>query len=178
MEGNGRAAEKPMKDMKLCELSDASFRTVGSCHDLLHPEWEKIGDGRTVDFYRDILPLRLGQDTVASFSLCHALPRDPLVEAVEYHTSTEEAVLPLDGDIAMVFAPATPGGSVPFEKLKAYRIPRGTMVVLKAGAWHSGPYIVGSTAIHILVALPERTYANDCVVRELSAGERMRITGL
>ena len=102
---------------------------------------------------------------------------EPLIDAVEYHTSTEEAILPLDGDIAMAFAPATPAGSVPLEKMKAYRIPRGTMVILKAGAWHSGPYVIGSKAVHILVALPERTYANDCVVKKLSGTERLKITG-
>jgi ureidoglycolate lyase len=167
-----------MEDMRLCELTDANFRTVGTCHDMLHPEWEKIGDGKAVDFYRDILSLRLGKDASASFSLCHALSREPLVDAVEYHTSTEEAILPLDADIVMVLAPATPGGSVPLEKMKAYRIPRGTMIILKAGVWHSGPHVMGSAAVHILVALPERTYANDCIVRELGGAERMRITGL
>jgi hypothetical protein len=30
----------------------------------------------------------------------------------------------------------------------------------------------------ILVALPERTYANDCVVRELTGADAMRISGL
>jgi hypothetical protein len=40
----------------------------------------------------------------------------------------------------------------------AFRIPRGTMI--------------------ILVALPERTYANDCVVRELTGADAMRISGL
>ena len=167
-----------MKDMRLCELSDASFRTVGTCHDMLHPEWEKIGDGKTVDFYRDVLPLRLGQDTVASFSLCQSFPREPLVDAVEYHTSTEEAILPLDADIVMVFGPATAGASVPLEKLRAYRIPRGTMVILKAGSWHSGPHVMGSAAVHILVALPDRTYVKDCIVRQLGGAERMRMTGL
>ena len=145
---------------------------------MLRPEWEKIGDGRTVDFFRDILPLRLGVETVASFSLCHARSREPLIEAVEYHTSTEEAILPLDADIAMAFAPATPAGPVPLDRMTAYRIPRGTMVVLRAGAWHSGPYLIGAGAVHILVALPERTYANDCIVRELGPAERLRIAGL
>jgi hypothetical protein len=107
-----------MKNMKLCRLTETSFRTVGTCHDMLRSEWEKIGDGKAVDFFRDILSLRLGKDTVASFSLCCALSREPLIDAVEYHTSTEEAILPLDGDIAMAFAPATPAGSVSFERLK------------------------------------------------------------
>jgi ureidoglycolate lyase len=167
-----------MKNMKLCRVTETSFRTVGTCHDMLRPEWEKISDGKAVDFFRDVISLRLGSDTVASFSLCRALPREPLVEVVEYHTSTEEAILPLDADIVMACAPATPTGSVPLEKMKAFRIPRGTMVVLKAGAWHSGPYVLGSKAAHILVALPERTYANDCVVRELSGAERLKITGM
>jgi ureidoglycolate lyase len=167
-----------MMDIELCRLTETSFRTVGTYHDLLRPEWEKISDGKAVAFFRDILSLRLGTDTVASFSLCQALPREPLIDAVEYHTSTEEAILPLDADIAMALAPATPAGSVPLDKMKAFRIPRGTMVILKAGAWHSGPCVLGGGAVHILVALPERTYANDCVVRELAAAERLRITGL
>jgi len=149
-----------------------------TCRDMLRPEGEKISDGKEVDFFRDVISLKPGSDTVASFSLCRALSREPMVDAVEYHTSTEEAILPLDGDIGMAFAPATPAGSVPLERMTAYRIPRGTMVILKAGAWHSGPYVIGSKAVHILVALPERTYATDCVVRELSGAERLKITGI
>ncbi len=167
-----------MRDLELRDLTDPRFQAVGTCQDMLHPGGEKFGDGKTVDFYRDMLPLKLGKDAAASFSLCHARSREPLIQAVEYHTSTEEAILPLDADIAMAFAPATAAGSAPLDRMTAYRIPRGTMVILKAGAWHSGPYVIGSAAVHILVALPERTYANDCVVRELGAAETLRIAGL
>ncbi len=166
-----------MKSMKLLPLTDPGFKTVGTCHDMFHPEWEKIGDN-PVEFFRDILPLKLGKDAVASFSLCRAQHREPFVDAVEYHTFTEEAIIPLDADIAMAFAPATAAGIVPLEKMNANRIPRGTMIVLKTGAWHSGPYVIGKGPAHILVALPERTYANDCIVKELSDAERLTITGM
>jgi ureidoglycolate lyase len=166
-----------MRSMKLLPLTDPSFRMVGACHDMFHPEGEKLGDN-PVEFFRDMLPLKLGKDTTASFSLCRAQAREPFVDAVEYHTFTEEAIVPLDADIAMAFAPATATGTVPREKMNAYRIPRGTMIVLKTGAWHSGPYVIGKGPAHILVALPERTYANDCIVKVLSDAERLSITGL
>ena len=96
-----------MKNMKLCRLTETSFRTVGTCHDMLRPEWEKISDGKAVDFFSDVISLRLGSDTVASLSLCRALPREPLIEAVECHCSKEEAILPRDADIAMACAHGT-----------------------------------------------------------------------
>ena len=89
-----------------------------TCRDMLRPEGEKISDGKEVDFFRDVISLKPGSDTVASFSLCRALSREPMVDAVEYHTSTEEAILPLDADIAIACASATPTAWVPFERLK------------------------------------------------------------
>jgi ureidoglycolate lyase len=167
-----------MRSLELNDLTVPGFKTVGTCHDMFHPAWEKLGDGKTVDFYRDILTLRLGTDPVASFSLCHVRTREPVIDAVEYHTSTEEAIISLDADIAMAFAPATPAASAPLDRMTAYRIPRGVLVVLKAGAWHSGPFVLGGGDAHILVALPERTYANDCIVKSLEPADRLRIAGL
>jgi hypothetical protein len=89
-----------------------------TCRDMLRPEGEKISDGKEVDFFRDVISLKPGSDTVASFSLCRALSREPMVDAVEYHTSTEETILSRDAVIAMACAPATPTAWVPFERLK------------------------------------------------------------
>ena len=55
--------------------------------------------------------------------------------------------------------------------MKAFIISKGTLVVLKAGVWHHAPFTINDKDLNILVALPERTYANDVVVVELKKEE-------
>jgi hypothetical protein len=47
------------------------------------------------------------------------------------------------------------------EPVMAGALKQATMVVIKPGTWHHGPFSLGSEPANILVALPERTYAND-----------------
>jgi ureidoglycolate lyase len=56
-----------------------------------------------------------------------------------------------------------------------FGIPRGTLVVLRPGVWHHAPFTIDGKPANVLVVLPERTYANDCVVVELSAEEQVEI---
>ena len=77
-------------------------------------------------------------------------------------TADATYVEPLDADVLMWFAPASvPDAGFPGDKVRAFLVPKGTMVVIKPGTWHHGPFCLGSEPANILVALPERTYAND-----------------
>ena len=71
-------------------------------------------------------------------------------------------------------APATPNGIVPLEKFRVFRVPRGTLVVLRPGVWHHAPFSPSGVA-NVLIVLPERTYSNDCTVVELAVEDQIRI---
>jgi ureidoglycolate lyase len=97
-----------------------------------------------------------------------------VIDLTEYHSSTGEGVLPLDADVLIHVAPATPNGIVPLEKFRVFRVPKGTLVILRPGVWHHAPFSLHGVA-NVLIVLPERTYANDCTVVELPISDQIRI---
>lgn len=160
-----------MRALTVQPLSREAFAKFGTYADLLRPTGEKLAPG-VVEFYRDLLPLPLS--AAPSASVTKIGPRPMTVEKWEYHTATGEAFMPLDGDVVACFAPAGRESEPSPGRAEAFLIPRGTMVAIRAGVWHQAPYAVGGQTVHNLVLLPERTYANDCVV--VPAQEDARLT--
>lgn len=159
------------------ELSAETFLPFGFYARLIDPGAERIGEP-PVEFYRDMVQMDLGGAGIASFSTCRVEPREPAVTVTEYHTGTGEGILPLDRDILIHVGPATPPGApVPLDRFRAFQVPKGTMVCLRPGVWHHAPFTVGGGPANVLIALPERTYANDCTVVELAEFEQIRILG-
>lgn len=164
-----------MRTVKAEDLSAASFLPFGFYANLIDPDTEKIG-APPIEFFRDMMQQNLGQTALASFSNCRVEPRPPLVNALECHSRTAEVMLPLDNDVLMQLAPATPGGSGPaLDKLKAFRVPSGTLVVLRPGVWHHAPFTVNQKPVNILIVLPERTYANDCTAVDIPAADQPKL---
>lgn len=95
----------------------------------------------------------------------------------EFHDTCCEIVLPLDGDILMHVAPAGPEKEFPYEKAEVFLVPRGTLARLRPGVWHHAPFSLRSEVVNCLIALPERTYKNDCIVFNFPAECVMKITG-
>ena len=113
---------------------------------------------------------------MASFSTCRVEKRDPVIDVTEYHSTCGEGMLPLDSDVLIHVGPASPSdGTVPLEKIRVFKVPKGTMVVVRPGVWHHAPFVVDGGAANVLIALPERTYANDCIVVELGEADRMTV---
>lgn len=143
-------------------LTVESFAAFGFYADMLHANGEKLG-APPVEFFRDMVQQDLGQHNRVSYSTCRCAPRDPVVCILECHSRTAEVMLPLDNDMLLHVAPATAGGCPPeLDKLRVFRVPQGTLVVLRPGTWHHGPFALNDRPVNILIALPERTYANDC----------------
>jgi len=163
-----------MRTVKIEELSLEVFWPFGAYAHHLNPATEKLG-ARPVEFFRDMAQLDLGRATIASFSTCRVEKRKWVIDVTEYHTSSGEAILPLDNDVLIHVGPATPANSPALDKIRVFRVPRGTLVVLRPGVWHHAPFAVSDSPANVLIVLPERTYANDCVVVPLSEEERIRI---
>lgn len=164
-----------MRTIKAEALTREAFWPFGFYAQLIDPIGEKIG-ARPIEFFRDLAQLDLGGAGIASFSTCRVEPREPVIDVTEYHTATGEGILPLDRDIVIHVGPATPTGDpVPLQRFRAFRVPRGTVVVLRPGVWHHAPFATGDAPANVLIVLPERTYARDCVVVQIPEGERLRI---
>jgi len=164
-----------MKTVKIEELSVEKFLLFGFYAQHINPRTEKIG-APPVEFFRDMVQLDLGSVTIASFSTCRVEKREPVIDVTEYHTATGEGILPLDNDILIHVGPATPPDSpLPLDKIRVFRVPKGTMVILRPGVWHHAPFTVNDAPANVLIVLPVRTYANDCEVFPLTEAERIKV---
>jgi len=165
-----------MKKIKVEQLSLEAFDEFGSFKNMINPDTERFGEV-PCEFFSDMIQLDLGGKGIASFSICRVEPRENVIETSEYHSCCGEGMLPLDSDCIIHVAPATPPGAyVPVEKIRAFLVPKGTMVTIKPGIWHYAPYAVEDKESNVVIVLPERTYANDCIVVEHKPEDRIQIS--
>jgi ureidoglycolate lyase len=164
---------KEHKTIRVEPLSLEAFQPFGTYTNLTAPNGSKLG-APPIEFFRDALALELnGRNPV--FSTCLVQPRPLVIDVLEYHSSTAEGILPLNGDVLVQVAPAThPNDGVPLEEVRVFRVPAGTMLTIRAGVWHHAPFTLKDPAA-VLIVLPERTYANDCQVVALSEAQQLRI---
>jgi ureidoglycolate lyase len=78
-------------------------------------------------------------------------------------------------DVLLAMAPATTNGDRPWDRVEVFSVPKGTMVTLKAGVWHCGPYAYQTDVANVLIVLSERVYANDCQAVAIPADEQSEI---
>lgn len=163
-----------MKEVKIEELSFEAFDEFGTFKNMINPNTEVFG-ADPVTFYRDMVQQDMGVKTVTSFSICRVLPRELEINISEYHSHCGEGILPLDNDILIHVAPGAPNEELPVDKMRVFRVPQGTMVALKPGVFHHAPWTINDKVANTLIVLPQRTYANDCIVIEHKEDEKIRI---
>jgi ureidoglycolate lyase len=170
-----------MREIGCKKLEAELFGRFGSFADMINPEANVPASvtlcNPPIEFFRDMLQSGLGHDSVASFGVCRVSPRPNVIDASEYHDGACEAMMPIDGDVVIAVAPAVAGSAFPGYAAEAYLVPKGTMVVLRPGVWHHGPFAVGNKPVSCLIALPERLYARDCVELRLTEAEKIKIVG-
>ncbi len=150
-----------MKKIPVQELSREAFGPYGDYVKLIRPDSE-FDPARPVSFTPDMLKLDLARFTVASFSICRVSPREQKVEVSEYHSYTAEGICPLDGDCYIHVG--KPGPKPNADTMAVFRVPYGTMVTLNPGVYHMGPFAGADKPVNVIIVLPVRTYANDCIV--------------
>jgi ureidoglycolate lyase len=164
-----------MKTVAVKELSAEGFLPYGTYANFINPTTEKLG-ASPIQFFRDMLQASFGLDALPSFSTLRVEKRERIIDVSEYHDRTYEAILPLDNDVLMHVAPAGGrDGRVPVEKIEVFRLPRGTMAVLRPGVWHHAPFTANDQPANILIVLPERLYANDCTAIDIPEGEKLLV---
>lgn len=161
-----------MTTIKVRSLTLEGFQKYGRYVSILAPVTPSIGE-QPILFYRDII--QLGGVAPLSFSNTVVCPRKLCVDILEYHTATGEGFMMLDGDAIICVGIATADGEIPVDELESFYVPKGVMVYVNAGVWHYAPYCVEDKPINSLVILPERTYANDCIKKEVPEQQKLMI---
>lgn len=163
-----------MKKLNVEKLSSGSFSLFGTFVDL-KGKAETIG-APPIEFLRDMVQHDLGGNAIVSYSICRVGPRPFVIDTTEYHSKTAEMMLGLDGDMLIHVGPATPPcDSPPIEKFRVFKIPAMTLVVIRPGVWHHAPFALGKKELNVLIGLPERAYANDCVCLPLDKKQILKI---
>jgi len=165
-----------MKEIAWKKLSVESFAKYGSYANMIDPVGPRLG-AEPIEFFRDMVQSQLGAVPVASFGVCRVVKRPFVLDVSEYHDTCCEVILPQDGDVLMHVAPAVPEREFPYDQAEVFLVPRGTICCLRPGVWHHAPFAVSTRVVNCLIALPERTYANDCTVFPFPPDRHMRITG-
>jgi len=161
-----------MKQVKVQPLTRDAFAPFGEFYDMGNPDGYPLC-GAIHKFYPDRLTTSCA-GRLAFSPLVVKKPGPMVITQQEYHTSTEELMLPLDDDVIVHVAPAS-GGATVTEHAKAFLVPKNTLVKLKTAIWHLAPLPATKDQVTVLIILPECTYANDCPVVDLSADEQFEI---
>jgi ureidoglycolate lyase len=163
-----------IKKTAIKKLTVESFKPYGSYSDMVHPAGPKLGFGK-VEFFRDMEVLSLGLTSQAAFSVTRVQKRPNVIDAMECHMNSGEACMPLDGDILVHVAPASPKDKVPMDEVEVFYVPQGTLLALRPGVWHCAPFAVNKDEVNCLVVLPERTYATDVVFYMVPKEDQIKI---
>ncbi|MGL1892510.1 MAG: DUF4867 family protein [Spirochaetaceae bacterium] len=164
-----------MKELKVQELSLEAFNEFGTFNNMINPDTEYFG-ADPVTFYRDMTQQDMGTKTVTSFSICRVLKREFEINISEYHSHCGEGIFALDNDIIIHVAPGAPNGELPVNKMRVFRVPMGTMVTLKPGVFHHAPWTANDKVANVLIVLPQRTYANDCIVMDHTEDQKIKFS--
>lgn len=163
-----------MKTLKAVPVTPENFAPFGYLANITDPG-DAYGMGEYPStFHRDMVLVPNASTAPTAFGSLKVGKRDMIVKDVEYHSDALEVMMPLDDDMVMYAGPAN-GGEPELDKLEAFIIPAGTMVVFRAGAWHGAPYPVHRDGT-VLICLPERTYLRDTNKILLEEKDYMEIT--
>ena len=161
-----------MKQIKIEKITRDGFYPFGEFYDMGSPDGHALC-GAIHKFYPDRMTTTCS-GRLAFSPLVVKKPDSMVITQQEYHTTTEELILPLDDDMIIHVAPAS-GGAVVTDKAKAFLVPKNTLVKLKAAIWHLAPLPATAEQLTALIILPECTYANDCPVVDLSENEQFEL---
>ena len=162
-----------MRQLKASTITQESFRPYGFCQDLYDIEQFRRSPPGESGFYPDLLHMSLAHTTPAAVCVSKVKKREPVITSLEYHQYTSEGLLPLDGD-CLIYVGRASREFAP-DNLKAFLIPKGVFVSFNPGTIHGTHFPVKDEWVRVLIILPERTYGNDAVKKQLDGDERYEI---
>lgn len=163
-----------MEKIYIKKLTLDNFKIYGSFSNMINPKAPRLGP-EPIEFYRDIEQISLGQTNIASFSVTRVTKRPLVIQKLEYHNYNDEGLFPIDGDVLIHVALATRNGEIPLDRIEVFLVPKGTLVKIRPGVWHHAPFAFDCEFVNVLVVLPERSYANNCIVSNIPEPEQLEI---
>jgi len=162
-----------MKTIKAVPVTQENWAPYGYLANISDPR-DAYGMGDyPCTFYRDIALAPMASTAPIAFGSLRVGKREMVIADVEYHSAASEVMMPFDCDMVMYVGPANAGEPEP-DKLEAFIIPKGTMVIFRAGMWHGAPFPLWDAGT-VLICLPERTYLNDTNKIILNEKDRIKI---
>ncbi len=161
-----------MRTIKAEPITMEGFAPFGEFYSIDKPEGYPLC-GELHKFYPDRISVD-SEHRIGYSPMTVKKPERMIVTQQEYHTTTWELILPVDDDMIIHCAPASGGTPVP-DEVKAFIVPKNTLVKLKSAIWHLAPLPVNKDLLTVLIILPECTYANDCIVVDLKDDEQFEI---
>lgn len=161
-----------MHTVKVQELSHEAFAPFGFFYKMEQPE----GYALCGELHR-FFPDRLTADSTHRIGFSPILVKKPnrmIITQQEYHTTTWEIILPMNDDMILHCSPAS-GGTPVTDLVKAFLVPRHTLIKLNAAIRHLAPLPANEAELAAMIVLPECTYANDCTVVDLTLEEEFEI---
>ena len=161
-----------MKTVKVQPLTHEEFAPFGTFYNMADPDGYALC-GELHCFFPD----RVTADSnhrVGFSPITVKKPEKMIVTQQEYHTTTWEMIFPLDDDMILHCAPAS-AGAVVTDLVKAFLVPKNTLVKMNAAIWHLAPLPANNDKLTAMIILPECTYANDCTVVDLKEDEQFEI---
>ncbi len=163
-----------MKAIKAMPITCEEFAPFGQFYSMDTPDGYALC-GEIHRFYPD----RVVADSNHRIGYSPIVVRKPekmIITQQEYHTTTWEMIIPLDDDMIIHCAPAS-AGAVVTDYVKAFIVPKNTLVKINSAIWHLAPLPVNNEQLTAMIILPECTYANDCTVVDLAPDEQFEIVG-
>ena len=161
-----------MKKVKAEVINHENFAPFGEFYDMGNPDGYALC-GAIHKFYPD----RIAVDSEHRLGFSPIVVKKPekmIITQQEYHNTTWEMIIPLDGDMIIHCAPAS-AGAIVTDFAKAFIVPKNTLVKINTAIWHLAPLPVENESLTAMIVLPECTYATDCTVVDLKEDEHFEI---
>ena len=152
----------------------ASAKSLKGIGHLLTPErWEAPEKGMEYT-YADT-DLDLGLLPPCSSGVLEGVPRPMVLNRMEHHLRTREALIALDRDAVLCVAPPQEDANEDLSGITAVRICAGQALILETGAWHWIPFPVGDTAARFLVIFRSGTGKDDLYYHDFTRSLLIRL---
>lgn len=161
-----------MRQVKVETITQESFAPFGQFYTMDKPQGYALC-GELHKFFPDRL-LADSNHRVGYSPILVSKPERMVITQQEYHTTTWEMILPMNDDMILHVAPASAGTPVT-HLVKAFLVPKHTLVRMNAGIWHLAPLPATAEELAAMIILPECTYANDCTVVDLISDQQFEI---
>ena len=148
-------------------LTPQAFAPFGTYVDLLHAGFENGQEVMQSSFFPDLMPLTVAQPT--SVSMGRVCSCRKIIPFLERHPGTAEVRLPLDGSVVIYAAPQQSLETFDLSTLRAFIVPRGTMIELAPGVVHGRQFTVDQPVVHMLFLCRHGPCANDVELRRLGS---------